>query len=254
MSLTPYLTQLLIPLNFLVAALLAATVFFVLRWRRLALASALCGLLWAGFWSIPITTIWVGGHLENQYTYKKASDTPTADAIVVLGGHTANNRHNWFEPLDQAQTTSRIQWGAELYQAKRAPIIMVSGAALDGGTSEAQVMARYLRQHQIADAHILIEEQSFTTKENALYSAQQLRSHQLHTVLLVTSALHMPRSMAAFRKEGLNVIPAPVAPQISLPQDSWTSLWRPNLEVMYASRSIIKEYAGLFVYWLRRWI
>ncbi len=254
MSLAHYLAQLIIPINLMAALFLFATLMLIIKRRKLALTIALIGFSWALFWSLPIASMWLGGHLENQYGYKNAEQMPTADAIVVLGGHTANNRTNWFESLDDAPTRTRIQRGLELYEAKRAPLIVVSGAALDRGTSEAQLMARYLRQQNVADDDILLEEHSFTTKENALFSADLLQSKNIERILLVTSALHMPRSMAAFEKEGLELIAAPVAPQITPLDTSWRSLWQPSMRAMNASRSIIKEYAGLLVYWVRRWI
>ena len=254
MSLAQYLAQLIIPINLMAALLLFATLLLFIKRRKLALTIALVAFSWALFWSLPIASMWLGGHLENQYDYRQAEHMPSADAIVVLGGHTANNRANWFESLDGAPTRTRIQRGLELYEAQRAPLIVVSGAALDRGTSEAQLMARYLRQHDVPEEAIMLEQNSFTTKENALFSAELLQSKNIERILLVTSALHMPRSMAAFEKEGLELIAAPVAPQITPLDSSWRSLWQPNMRAMNASRSIIKEYAGLFVYWVRRWI
>ena len=48
-------------------------------------------------------------------------------------------------------------------------------------------------------------------------------------------------------------IAAPAPPQIVPPTDGSLSLWVPDQRTFDASRSIIKEYAGLFVYWLRGW-
>ena len=49
-------------------------------------------------------------------------------------------------------------------------------------------------------------------------------------------------------------IAAPAPPQIVPPTDGSLSLWVPDQRTFDASRSIIKEYAGLFVYWLRGWV
>ncbi len=254
MSLIQYLAQLIIPINLMAALLLIATLFFILKRRKLALSIAILGVGWALFWSLPIASMWLGGHLENQYDSVIAEQAPTADAIVVLGGHTANNRVNWFDTSENPPTRSRIERATELYHANRASAIVVSGAALDRGTSEAQLMARYLRHNHVDETDILLEENSFTTKENALFTAQLLKKKGLHRILLVTSALHMPRSVAAFEKEGIEVIAAPLPPQVIPLTASWRSLWQPSMRAMNASRSIIKEYAGLMVYWIRRWI
>lgn len=254
MNVANYLTQLVIPINFAIVLLLLATLLIVLKRRKHALIIILMASAWTFFWSLPVASIWLGGHLENRFTYNASAHAPTADAIVVLGGHTANSRQNWFDDYDPNKTTTRISRGAELYATQRAPLILVSGAALDGGTSEAQSMARYLKNEGVPETNILLEEKSYTTRENAIYSAQKLKELKANQVLLVTSSLHMARAMASFEKQGVNVIAAPVAPQITRPNDSWLAIWKPNYQSLNASRSIIKEYVGLLVYWLRGWI
>lgn len=253
MSVTNYLTQLVIPVNFAAVLLLIATLLLLFKKRKPALIIVLTASAWTFFWSLPIASIWLGGHLENRFSYEAATHTPAADAIVVLGGQTANGRQNWFEEYDPKKITTRIDRGAELYTAQRAPLILVSGAALDGGTSEAQTMARYLMNEGVPEQDIVIEEESYTTRENAIYSAKKLKTHKANHVLLVTSALHMARAMASFEKQGVTVIAAPVAPQITRPNDSWYAIWKPSYQTLNASRSIIKEYVGLLIYWLRGW-
>jgi len=54
-----------------------------------------------------------------------------------------------------------------------------------------------------------LENDSENTAENAFYSAEILREKNIKTIILVTSAMHMPRSVALFEAQGLNVIPAP---------------------------------------------
>lgn len=254
MNAANYLTQLVIPINFAISLLLLSTILALLKRWKPAISIVLVAISWTVFWSLPIASIWLGGHLENRYAYETANHVSKADAIVVLGGHTANSRQNWFDEYDPNKTTTRIQRATHLYEAQRAPMILVSGAALDGGTSEAQTMANYLKNMGVPEQAIIIEEQSYTTQENAIYSAKKLQQLQAHRVLLVTSALHMSRAMASFKKEGVEVIAAPVAPQITKPNDSWLAIWKPSFQALNASRSIIKEYVGLLVYWIRGWI
>ena len=83
---------------------------------------------------------------------------------------------------------------------------------------------------------------------------RKLKARGIGKILLVTSALHMPRAMAAFSKQGVQAIAAPTPPQIVAPADGSLPLWLPDQRTFDASRSIIKEYAGLFVYWLRGWV
>lgn len=254
MNLSSVLAQLVVPLNLCAALLLLALLFFIIRWRKLAFSTALSGLLWVGLWSTPAFNILAGSYLEQRYPYVAPANLAQADAIVVLGGHTAQNRSNWFLPDSASRTSSRVRMAADIYHAGRAPIIILSGAALDGGVSEAQMMTHTLTQFNVPASATLQEEQSLTTEGNGFYSAQLLREHQLRHVLLVTSALHMPRAMAVFKKQGVDVVAAPAPPQIVAPTDTSFSLWLPNIHTLQSSRSIIKEYLGMTIYWVRGWI
>lgn len=254
MALSSILTNLVIPLNLGITLIVLGVLMFVLRRRRIALFLAGCGMAWVLFWSLPASSLWAGGHLEQLYPYRPPDELPTAEAIVVLGGNTASNRPNWFESYDRDKTVARVDTAAQLYQARRAPLVIVSGAALDGNVSEAQIMANQLRQQGVPAEAIIQETESFTTYENALYTARLLKEENIDRVLLVTSSLHMPRAMGVFRKQQVDAIAASSPPQIVVPEDPSFSFWQPSSRVLSASRSVVKEYVGMLVYWLRGWL
>ncbi|PLC51141.1 hypothetical protein CR159_02590 [Pollutimonas subterranea] len=254
MTLSSFLTNLVIPLNLSITLLVLGVVLFMLRQRKTAFFFAALGLGWALFWSLPASSLWAGGRLEQLYAHTMPMKLPNAQAIVVLGGSTANNRSNWFEPYDSDTATARVDTAAMLYKAHRAPFIIVSGAALEGNISEAQIMANALRQLDVPQQAIILESGSYTTYENAVNTSKELKQRNIDRVLLVTSALHMPRAMAVFKKQGVDAIAAPSAPQIVVPSDRGFSFWQPSMRALQASRSIVKEYVGLLVYWVRGWI
>lgn len=254
MTFSSYLTNLIIPFNLCITLVVLGLVLGLFRLRKTGLALVAAGLLWALAWSLPATSLWAGGALENRYPHKPAAEMPTADAIVVLGGNTANGRANWFLPYDKETAIVRVDAAAELYLAGRAPKVVLSGGALEGDVSEARGMAHAIRQQGVPESALILENASRTTYENATLTEDQLKARGIGKVLLVTSALHMPRAMAAFSKQGVEVIAAPAPPQIVEPADGSLSLWLPDERTFDASRSIVKEYAGLFVYWLRGWV
>ncbi len=254
MVLSNLLTHLVIPLNMGIALLVLGVLMYIVRRKRIAVLIAASGMAWVIFWSLPASSLWAGGRLEQLHPYRPPDALPTAEAIVVLGGSTASNRPNWFEPYDKNATLSRVDTAARLYHAGRAPLVIASGAALDGSVSEAQIMANALRQHGVPDDAIVQESNSLTTYENALYTARLLDERKLDRVLVVTSALHMPRAMGVFRKQGVDSVAAGSPPQIVVPSDPAFSFWQPNAHVLSASRSIVKEYVGMLVYWLRGWL
>lgn len=253
MSITEFLANLVIPLNLSITLLVVAALMFILRWRKTAGFLAATAIAWVIFWSLPTTSLWAGGMLEQRYPHEPAGSLPVEQAIVVLGGNTLGGRRNWFEPYNSKTAILRTDTAAHLYDAGRAPLIIVSGAALDGGRSEAAVMAAALERDGVPADAIVRENHSLTTHQNALYTAQILRARGIQRFLLVTSALHMPRAMASFQRQGLSPVAAPSPPQIVVPDEPDFSFWLPDLPTLHASRSIVKEYLGMLVYWLRGW-
>jgi len=254
MSLSSFLTNLVIPANLCITLLLLGAVLYIARHRKTGFVLATTGLCWALFWSLPASSLWAGGRLEQLHPWQPPASLPKAQAIVVLGGSTANSRANWFQASIGESTVSRVETAGVLYQAGRAPLIVLSGAALDGNVSEAQMMANRLEHQGVPGRALLLETRSYTTHENALYTAELLHERNISHVLLVTSSLHMPRAMAVFLKQGIDVVAAPAPAQITVPDEPGFSFWQPNMRALSASRSIVKEYVALLVYWMRGWI
>lgn len=246
---TPH--SLLFPPNLLILLVILGGLAWWLRKRKLAGFLIGTGLLWVFVWSLPVTTLILGGHLEKRYDSFKPSQYPVADAIVVLGGHIQGNRHNWFEPYDSERVTRRESVASELYHAKRAALILLSGGALEGDVSDTATMARTLSAKGIDKTHIIQETKSQNTFENARLTDETLRELAHSHILLVTSALHMPRAMTAFDHRPMTVTPVPVARQILWPTGKASAMrWFPDLHTLLASQSIIKEYVGLIIYWV----
>lgn len=254
MSISSFFTNLVVPLNLCITLLVIAVVLFMIRRRKTAFFIACAAFCWGLFWSLPATSLWAGGRLEQFYPRVNPYTLPTAQAIVVLGGNTAQGRVNWFEAYDSTTALMRTDTAALLYKEHRAPLIIVSGAALEGRVSEAQIMAQSLRQQNVPESALVLETKAYNTRENGLFTVAILKKLNIDHILLVTSALHMPRSMAVFKKLGISAIAAPATPQIVVPDDPDFSFWLPNMRTFGASRSIIKEYVALVVYWARGWV
>lgn len=242
--------SLFFPPNVLVALVVVAVFLLLIRLRITAIFTLIAGLAWMLAWSLPITSIKAGGWLETRFEQRAPTTYPQAQAIVVLGGHIQGNRRNWFEPYDRANVVGRETLAAELFEADRAPLIVLSGGALEGNISDTANMARALQNVGIPGHVILQETESQSTIENAELTQTKLQELNIQQILLVTSALHMPRAMAAFNTTSIKATAAPLAPQIELTAATPKSRWAPDLHTLLASRSIIKEYAGLIAYWV----
>src|SRR3546814_2553920 len=110
MTISSFLTNLVIPLNLCITLLLIAAVLFMLRWRKTAFFIAASGLGWALFWSLPASSLWAGGRLEQLYPHRPVMALPTAQAIVVLGGSTANGRQRSDAHTSELQSLMRSSY------------------------------------------------------------------------------------------------------------------------------------------------
>jgi len=85
---------------------------------------------------------------------------------------------------------------------------------------------------------------SRTTRENARFAARLSGSP---SVILVTSAYHMPRAVLSFRKEGVSVLPAPTDYKAN--RSPYTIAdFLPTSEAFANSYKALHEYLGLVGY------
>lgn len=217
-----------------------------LCWRRyrVGAGSIAVATLWLGLCSTPAVATWLQRGLESQYPPRDATSYPTADAIVVLGGGEIPSIGEASTDEASEEGATRVGFGLELFRQGRAPIILLSG-----GHREATQMARRLEQQHVPTAALRIEDASGDTHQNALYSDVLLKREKLQRILLVTSALHMPRATASFERQGLVVIPASTS---GLPSPTATS-WLPHRAALKRSGRCLREYFGLWIYKLRDW-
>jgi len=216
---------------------------FWLGWSCVALA--LGGLYLSS--TAPVADALMG-LLEREYPPRAMSVIERAPAIVLLGGGTRGDTHMG-TLADLNQHADRLVHAVALFRAGKAPLVLISGGAPRGGRPEAQQMRDVLRVMGLPDAVMLLETESLTTDENALYTARLLAERDIRRVLLVTSAFHMRRAAAVFRARGVEVIPAPtdyqrlVAPGV-LPR------WLPSAGNLSRSTIALHELVGYEVY---RW-
>ena len=178
------------------------------RWARFLLLVAV-GVLWVA--SMPIVADYLNWTLERQYPPLAVEDTPTADAIVVLGGGISGPAPPRLT-LDLSDAADRVLHAARLYRAGKAPVVVVSGGVipwLGADIPEASSMQTLLQEWGVPGGSIHAEGASRNTHENAVFTRQLLVEQGLHRVLLVTSAMHMPRALATFTSAGIDAVAAP---------------------------------------------
>ena len=200
--------------------------------------------------------------LERQYL--PLENTPKAEAIVVLGGATRNRESPRIIP-DMSERGDRLLYAVKLYKDGAAPYILLSGGRINwygGDSSEAEDMATLMEIMGVPREDLLLESRSLTTYENAVYTKEILERRKIKKILLVTSAAHMPRSMAIFKKQGIDAIAAPADILVSdrnlqenkVSTESKILSIFPNPESLDRTTQIIKEYIGTFIYRLKGWL
>lgn len=186
---------------------------------------------------------------------------PNAEAIVVLGGGTRAkiSPRPWIEVTEAGD---RILYGAQLFLQGKAPLLIVSGGRAEwykeGGNPESEDMLQIAQVMGVPARAIIQDPTSLNTRENALNVQQILKQQNIHSILLVTSAMHMPRSLAIFRKLGINAIAAPTdfLTVRNTNDPSWAGLivdLLPDSEMLERTTRVLKEYIGLAIYTLRGW-
>lgn len=245
---------LLSPLALALACLGSA---LLLDWLRRPLAGLLVGLLgFAGLWwvSTPLVAHALAHQLEALYPALLVEHSPKADAIVVLGGALSGASPPERPLFDLGSAADRVWFAAALYQAGKAPWIVVSGGNLPGSAGiqvEAVAIRSMLLTLGVPDSAIRLEGNSRNTAENARESVKLIRDIGARQVLLVTSAMHMPRALRIFqgdlREFGVTVLPASTDVE-GLPGSlHWLGQWLPDANALALSSRALKEYLGLAV-------
>ena len=190
---------------------LAALLAWWPRRRRAAAGLAAAGTVWLLLWSSAPVSDALRGWIEDQAGPRTVAEVPLTEFAVVLGGSLSTPRPPRRPDPDLGMSSDRIWHAARLYHAGRVRrLLLCGGSATPGARSaESDSMRRLLLDLGVPDSAMLLERTSTTTATNAEHAAVMLRALKVDTVVLVTSALHMPRARANFERVGLVVHPAP---------------------------------------------
>lgn len=185
---------------------------------------------------------------------EKGQDIPRplrGDVIIMLGG----GLHDRVPDLTGSGTPSddamaRLVTAVRAYRKLRLPVIVSGGVVFAGKQAEAEIDRRFLVDLGVPAEMVIVEGKSRDTIENGQRCKEILQQRGFSSPLLVTSAYHMRRSVAAFEKEGVRVTPLPA--QFMTSQDKayvWVELL-PDAGALRRSATAIREYLGLFYYQL----
>lgn len=224
------------------------------RGLRAGRALVLIGIAWLTLLGNHTVSYWLAGSLERRYPAvpELAAGAPlpaelaTCRYVVVLGG---GNGHSPGRPaLSELSFSSlaRITEGVRLLRALPSARLLVSGPGIGAQPTHATVLTRAAISLGIdADRIDFIDRARDTEEEAQLAAAKVGRA----PVALVTSAWHMPRAMALFRRAGVTALACPA--DFSAQTDEafeWTKiLW--DMNSLHRSHWALRERLGSL--WLR---
>jgi uncharacterized SAM-binding protein YcdF (DUF218 family) len=240
------------PLGLLAIAL---ALLLFLTWRRrmwlsvLVAALSLSGLLLASQTNLGRLLL---QPLENRYARPGAMPASEEVAgIIVLGGGfdgfvtVARGGFELGSSGDRFVEAVRL---AGLYP--KVPVVVSGGEAALIGNAEgdASIAPRFFSALGVAPDRLILEDRSMNTYENAVFTEAILpAAAEGSKWLLVTSAYHMPRSVGAFRKQGVPIIPWPADYRTS--GEETFRLGRNNpAAAMGEISDALREWLGLLVY------
>ena len=246
------LTIFVYPLN---QVLLLACIALVLLQRR-RLRAAFIAMGTAAFWLYLCSTSLFANslmaYLERQFVPRAMSVIEPAQVIVLLGGAIRGDTHMGTLP-DLNQQADRLVAALALYKAGKAPRVLLSGGGHPEDRSEAAQMRDLLEVMGVPATAMILETSSRNTHDNARYSAQLLALRDVKSILLVTSAFHMPRAAAAFRAQGLDVVAAPTDFQRLVSAGEGVGLV-PGIRNLNRTTLALHEIVGYQVYRWRGWL
>jgi len=189
--------------------------------------------------------------LENRFPPAPFDLLPPT-GIIVLGGVTDEAIEAARGQVALNGAAARLTAGAVLanrYPKARLVFTGGSGSLWASELTEAESVRRLWTSLGVPQARALYENKSRNTWENAIFTGKLLEPKPEERWLLVTSAMHMPRSVGLFRKAGFSVIPYPTDYKTLGNKHDWEV--SPDPATSMANIEIAThEWIGLFVYWL----
>ncbi|NNE78644.1 MAG: YdcF family protein [Silicimonas sp.] len=148
--------------------------------------------------AIAILSIWTAliGTALYVALYQADPEAPSGDAIVVLAGNAGKNSAGL-----SGETQARFDAALALYEAGAAPLLVMTGG---GEPPVAEFMRDAALEAGVPAEAILVENQSRSTLQNALFTADIESLDKTAPIIIVTHRYHLLRAKASFRWAGFS--------------------------------------------------
>lgn len=197
-----------------------------------------------------------------EWEHLPPDPVPNADAILVLSGG-IHARSAPRPTVEVSEAGDRVLYGAELFRRGHAPQIVSTGdvgPGTIGRRPEAEDMADLMVMVGVPRSAIVLETKARNTHDHAVNLCPMFAERQIRRVLLVTSAIHMRRSLGVFRHScpAVEYIPAPTdfraIQRVPAPWYRVVAGFIPTPYNMVDFTDATHEYLGMLYYRLRGWL
>ena len=239
------LAALVFPPGILILLALAALILYAFKKKKTAIGIIVLNLFLAYALSTNVLASLLLAPLEDKYPPIKNSSGATA--IVVLGGgYNDISPEYGGEPSLAPESEKRAVYGFELSRRYNLPLVYSGGKGYDivGTATEAQAAGILWQNLGVPRSRMTLESQSIDTKTNASKTAAAYKGK---TIILVTSAYHIPRAMFSFQKAGFWPVAAPTVYYAKRSPFTWAD-YIPSAGAMDRAVKALHEYVGLFWY------
>ena len=213
-------------------------------WRRPRLGFALCTISIMSLWllSTPFVADAIGHWAEDYPALDPVHLTPAqadARAIVILGGGFRRNSPEVGADTPSTTADLRLIEGARVARATHLPVL------ISGAPPEAAAMRRFMEEDLQVQV-TWVDGESWSTRQNADFSARMLRPLGIDHIILVTSSAHMTRALGEFTAAGFKVTAAPA--DMVTRDDPGLFWFLPAVHALSRSQQALYEFAGRLVH------
>ncbi|MBU6402605.1 MAG: YdcF family protein [Verrucomicrobia bacterium] len=177
------------------------------RWSCALIQGVFVGLVY-GIGSTPLATVLLGT-LEGPYARAGLGDLPVGDAVVMLGGAHRPSRYDVFG-VDLTAAADRIVTAVEMMRLRKAGALVLGGGGYEANgqkLADGPLLEKWFTTWRLPVTPLFTLEANADTHDEAVHFATLAKAHGWKRILLVTSAFHMKRAAATFRKAGVAVVP-----------------------------------------------
>lgn len=188
-------------------------------------------------------------YLEKQYS-RQAFEDGYIDGIIVLGG-SFKTKHSAVHGIPvMNDNIERVLEGVRLNRIYPNAFLVFSGGNGLPDQSlapEAEDVKDFMEDMAFSQNSVIYEDRSRNTYENAVFTKGLVQPLAHEKWVLVTSAYHMPRSMAVFEAAGWDITPHPVDYRTDFEYS-----WMPSLKYidknLHMTDLALHEIGGIFMY------